>query len=270
MNDFNQFYGRAYGFVSLYAPKIILAIIVLVVGLWIIRKVVKMSGKGMDRKGMDASLKSFLSSLISIGLKVLLLISVAGMVGIQTTSFIAVIGAAGLAIGFGLQGTLANFAGGVLILLFKPFKVGDFIEAQGHLGVVKEIQLFVTILLNPQNKTVFIPNGVLSNGNIVNFTLQDLLRVDMMFGISYNSDIAKAKEVLMNLLVNHPKVLKEPAPFVGVAELADSSVNLAVRPYTKSGDYWEVHFFMHEQGKIELEKAGITIPFPQVDVHMQK
>jgi len=195
---------------------------------------------------------------------------VAGMVGIQTTSFIAIIGAAGLAIGFALQGTLANFAGGILILLFKPYKIGNLIEAQGHLGVVKEIQMFVTILLTPENKTVFIPNGAMSNGNIVNFTLENLIRVDMMFGISYQSDIAKAKEVLMNLLVNHPKVLKDPAPFVGVKELADSSVNLATRPYTRPSDYWEVYFFMYEHGKIELENAGIFIPFPQVDVHMDK
>lgn len=270
MNDFDQFFGKAYGFIALYAPKIILAIVVLIIGLWIIKKVVKLSGKGMDRKGMDVSLKGFFLSLIGIGLKVLLLISVAGMLGIQTTSFIAIIGAAGLAIGFALQGTLANFAGGVLILLFKPYTVGDLIEAQGHLGVVKEIQLFVTILLTPENKTVFIPNGALSNGNIVNFTLQNLIRVDMVFGISYESDISKAKDILMNLLVNHPKVLKEPAPFVGVVELADSSVNLAVRPYTIPSDYWEVYFYMHEQGKLELEKAGISIPFPQVDVHMEK
>lgn len=270
MEDFSLSFSKGYGYVSMYAPKILMAILVLIIGLWIIKKIVKCTGKTMEKKGMDPSLKGFFASLISVGLKVLLLISVAGMIGIQTTSFIAIIGAAGLAIGLALQGTLANFAGGVLILIFKPYKIGDLIEAQGHLGVVKEIQMFVTILLTPENKTVFIPNGAMSNGNIVNYTLQDLIRVDMTFGISYDSDIAKTKEILMNLMVNHPKVLKEPAPFVGVSELADSSVNLATRPYTRPADYWEVYFYMYETGKLELEKAGITIPFPQVDVHMDK
>lgn len=270
MNDLNPYLGRAYGYFSLYAPKILLAIVVLIIGLWVIKKIVKCTGKTMEKKGTDTSLRKFFSSLMGIGLKVLLLISVAGMIGIQTTSFIAVIGAAGLAIGLALQGTLANFAGGILILLFKPYKISDLIEAQGHIGVVKEIQMFVTILLTPENKTVFIPNGAISNGNIVNYTRQDLIRVNLMFGISYKSDIAKSKEVLMNLMVNHPKVLKEPAPFVGVSGLGDSSVNLATRPYTKPGDYWEVYFYMYEHGKIELEKAGISIPFPQVDVHMDK
>ncbi|MCY1720993.1 mechanosensitive ion channel [Prolixibacteraceae bacterium Z1-6] len=224
----------------------------------------------MEKRDVNISLRGFLRSLLSILLKVMLLISIAEMVGIETTSFIAVLGAAGLAVGLALQGTLANFAGGVMILLFKPFKVGDLIESQGHLGSVKEIHIFVTILLTLENKTVILPNSAVSSNDIVNYTTEGVIRVDMVFGISYSSNIKTAKDVLLNILNSHPKVLKDPAPFVGVKELADSSVNLAVRPYTKPTDYWEVYFYVYEEGKLALDKAGVTIPFPQVDVHMAK
>lgn len=260
----------AEGLIITYGMKVVMAIIVLIIGLWIIRRVVKSVNKLMEKRDVSISLRSFLSALISISLKVMLIISVAGMVGIKTTSFIAILGAAGLAIGLALQGTLANFAGGVMILLFKPFKVGDLIESQGHLGSVKEIHIFVTILLTPENKTVILPNAAVSSGNIVNYTTEGVIRVDMTFGISYNSNIKDAKKILMDIIENHPKVLKDPAPFVGVKELADSSVNLAVRPYTAPGDYWDVYFHTYEEGKIALDKAGINIPFPQVDVHMNK
>lgn len=222
----------------------------------------------MSKKDTDPSLVSFLTSLVSIGLKALLLISVAEMVGIQTTSFIAILGAAGLAVGLALQGTLANFAGGVLILLFKPYKVGHLIEAQGHTGWVKEIQIFVSILTTPDNKTVIIPNGAISNGNITNYSTLGQIRVDLVMGISYESDIRKAKSILLDVMQKHPKVLKDPAPFVGVVELGDSSVNLAVRPHSTPEDYWTVYFDIYEEGKIALDESGITIPFPQVDVHM--
>jgi len=192
------------------------------------------------------------------------------MAGIQTTSFIAVLGAAGLAVGLALQGTLANFAGGVMILLFKPFKVGDVIESQGHLGSVKEIHIFVTKLLTPENRTVILPNASVSGGNIVNYTTEGLSRVDMTFGISYESNIKQAKEVLMKVIENHPKVLKEPAPFVGVKELASSAVLLAVRPYATPQDYWDIYFTVMEEGKLALDKAGIKIPYPQLNVHLPK
>ncbi len=270
MKDFSSYLSQGYDAIASYAPRVVLAILVLIIGIWIINKLVKATANALDKGSVDPSLKGFLSSITKIALKVLLLISVAGMLGVKTTSFIAIIGAAGLAIGLALQGTLANFAGGVLILIFKPYKVGDLIEAQGHRGIVKEIQMFVTIILTAENKTVFIPNGAMSNGNIVNFTLQNLIRVDMKFGISYKSDITKTKEVLMNLMTNHPKVLKDPVPFVGVVELANSSVNLVARPYTRPEDYWEVYFYMYENAKIELENAGISIPFPQVDVHLNQ
>lgn len=271
MNEkFQEYLGTAYNLIVANGLKVVVAIVVLIVGLWIIKRLVKLMGRLMKKRNVSISLHGFLMSMTSILLKVMLLISIAEMVGIKTTSFIAILGAAGLAVGFALQGTLANFAGGVMILLFKPFKVGDLVETQGHLGSVKEIHIFVTILLTPENKTVILPNAAVSNGDIVNYTTEGVIRVDMTFGISYESNIKDAKDVLMKIIENHPKVLKDPAPFVGVKELADSSVNLAVRPYTKPEDYWDVYFKVVEEGKVELDNAGITIPFPQVDVHMDK
>ena len=270
MEKYQNLVEKAYELILVYGPKVVLAIIVLIIGLWIINRLTKVTRKIMTARNVNISLIGFVCSLTNIGLKVLLLISVAGMIGIQTTSFIAVLGAAGLAIGLALQGTLANFAGGVMILIFKPYKVGDLIQAQGHLGVVKEIHIFVTILLSPESKTIIIPNGTISNGDITNFVTEGKIRVDMTFGISYESDIRKAKEILMNVMSSHPAVLKDPAPFVGVKELANSSVNLAVRPYTQPADYWTVYFDVYEQGKIALDEGGITIPFPQVDVHMKQ
>ena len=224
----------------------------------------------MKKRNTDETLRPFVLSLIGWTLKIMLFISVIQMLGVATTSFIAVLGAAGLAIGLAFQGTLANFAGGALLLIFKPYKVGDLIEAQGKLGVVKEIQIFTTILLNPQNKTIILPNGAVSNGDITNYTRDGKLRVDLTVGISYDSDIKKAKDVLMEVMTNYPHVLKDPAPFVGVSELADSSINLAVRPWTTPEHYWDVYFDVLENCKNALDNANITIPFPQVDVHMDK
>ncbi len=266
--DFQAYTDDAVALVMQYAPKVILAIVVLVVGLWIINRMVNMIGKIMEKRALDVSLQPFLKSLIGIGLKAMLLISVAGMVGIETTSFVAVIGAAGLAVGFALQGTLANFAGGVLILIFKPYKVGDLIQAQGHVGWVQEIQIFVTIITTPDTRTVIIPNGILSNGDITNNSKLGKMRVDLEMGISYDSNIKQAREVLMGVMINHPKVMKDPAPFVGVVGLGDSSINLAVRPHCKAEDYWDVYFDIYEAGKEALDAAKITIPFPQMDVHM--
>ncbi len=266
--NFEYYYNKTVDAIMLYGADILIALIVLVVGIIIINKLTKLSSKMMEKSQIDISLNSFLSSLISILLKVLLLISVAGMVGIETTSFIAIVGAAGLAVGLALQGTLANFAGGVLILIFKPYKVGDLIEAQGHLGNVKEIQIFVTTLLTPENKTVIIPNGAISNSDITNYTTEGLIRVDLTMGISYSANIKAAKDALMAIMEKHDKVLKTPAPFVGVVELGDSSVNLAVRPYSNPADYWDVYFDIYEQGKNALDAANIEIPFPQMDVHV--
>jgi small conductance mechanosensitive channel len=182
--------------------------------------------------------------------------------GVETTSFAAIIASAGLAIGLALQGSLGNFAGGVLIMIFKPFKIGDLIEAQGEIGVVKEIEIFTTKLIGLSNKVIIIPNGSLSNGNIINYSQQGTRRVDLTIGVSYEADIKQTKEVLLNILTSHPKVLKDPAPNVTVSELADSSVNFAVRPWSKTEHYWDVYFEVTEAVKLELDKAGIDIPYP--------
>lgn len=268
MDDLNLYTDKGIQFVMDYGPKVLGALLVLIAGFWIISWITRLTKKGLRKGKVDETLIPFMSSLVSWTLKALLIISVASMVGIATTSFIAVLGAAGLAIGLALQGTLGNFAGGVIILLFKPYRLGDLIEAQGYLGVVEEIQIFVTKLRSPQNELIIIPNGAISNGSLKNYSDTGYRRIDCTIGIAYHEDVKKAREVLMDVMRKHEKVLKDPEPLVGVSELADSSVNLAVRPFVKPEDYWEVYFYVYEEGKAALDKAGITIPFPQRDVHM--
>jgi small conductance mechanosensitive channel len=251
-----------------YAPKVALAIVTLIIGLWIIGKLTNIMKKSMESLKVDPTLIPFLSSLTSWLLKLILFVSVASMVGIATTSFIAVLGAAGLAVGLALQGSLGNFAGGVLILIFKPYKVGDLIEALGHVGVVKEVQIFNTILVTPLNETIVIPNGPMSNNSLVNYTAEGSRRIDLLIGISYDSDIDKAKKVLLEVMNDDDKVLGTPAPFVGVDSLADSSVNLAVRPWCNNENYWDVYFGITEKAKKALDENNISIPFPQRDVHL--
>ncbi len=251
-----------------YGPKLLLAILVLLIGLWMIRLVLKGMNRAMERSKLEISLRKFLSGLFGIILKVLLLISVASMIGIATTSFVAIIGAAGLAVGLALQGGLANFAGGVIILIFKPFKVGDFIDAQGYMGTVHEITIFTTVLKTPDNKTVIIPNGALSNGSMVNFSTEPKRRVDMVFGIGYGDSIEKAKTVLKKIADSEPRVHKEPAPQIVVGELGDNSVNFNLRVWCDSADYWGIFFDTHEKVKLAFDEAGISIPFPQRDVHI--
>ncbi len=253
-----------------YAPKIILAIILLVIGLWLIRIFTNYSIRIMNKKGVDNSLQSFLSSLLSITLKVLLVITLLTQVGIGTTSFLAVLGAAGLAIGLALQGSLSNFAGGALILFFKPFKVGDLIKAQGELGQVKEIHILVTKLAVAGGKTAIIPNGVLANGNIVNYNQGDKVGVPINIGVSYDSNIKEARQVILKVMNAHQDIFDSPVPTVNVKELADSSVNLLVIPWTTPEKYWRVYFDVLENAKEALDQAGITIPFPQTDVHLFK
>lgn len=269
MEALGNYSDKAIELIMAYAPKFVLAILTLIIGLWIIGTVVNVTRKTLDKSKTDKTLIPFITSLISWLLKVILFISVASMVGIATTSFIAVLGAAGLAIGLALQGSLGNFAGGVLILIFKPYGVGDLIEAQGHLGVVKEVQIFNTIILTPNNKRVIIPNGAMSNGSVTNYSAEGTLRVDLTIGIAYEADVPKAKSLLLKLISEDSRVLKEPAPMVAVSELADSSVNLAVRPWCDFNDYWAVYFDTTEKAKEVLEENGISIPFPQRDVHIQ-
>ncbi|NWF38248.1 mechanosensitive ion channel [Mariprofundus sp. NF] len=259
---------KAYELGLEYAPKLVLTIITLMVGLWVIGGIGRLMKLSMEKSKVEPTLIPFMTGLVTWVLKVLLFISVASMIGIATTSFVAVLGAAGLAIGLALQGSLANFAGGVLIMFFKPYKVGDLIESQGHLGVVKEVQIFNTILTSPHMKQIIIPNGATSNGSIINYSVEGKIRVDLSVGIAYDEDISKAKAVLMDVLTKHEKVMQEPAPFVGVLELADSSVNLAVRPHCHPDYYWDVFFEVNESMKMALDANNITIPFPQRDVHM--
>ena len=251
-----------------YGPQLILAIVVLVIGLWIINRFVSLIRKTMESRGVDAALRGFLASLFNVTFKALLLISVAGMVGIETTSFIAILGAAGLAIGLALQGTLANFAGGVLVLLFKPYRVGDFIDAQGVLGTVSEIQIFNTVLKTGDNKVIIVPNGAISNGIITNYSRESTRRVDFVFGIGYDDDIDRAKTVLNRLISADDRILSDPEPLVVVSELAGSSVNFTVRAWVQAADYWGVYFAMTEKVKIAFDQEGISIPYPQTDVHL--
>ena len=252
-----------------YAPKIITALTILIIGLFMIKLVVKAAKKIMQKQKIDITLQKFLSDLLSWTLKILLFVTIVSKLGVATTSFAAIIGAAGLAIGLALQGSLSNFAGGTLIMIFKPFKIGDLIEAQGIIGVVKEIQIFTTHINTPENKLAIIPNGSLSNGNIINYTTEGKLRIDLTFGVSYDADIKQTKEILMSVLTSNPKVLKEPAPTVNVAELAESSVNYAIRPWVDVTDYWDVYFSTTENVKIALDAAGIEIPYPH-SVEIQK
>lgn len=253
-----------------HGPPLVLAVVTLIIGLWAIKFVARIIDKALEHGKVELSLRKFTGSIVRVLLKVLLAVSVASMVGIETTSFVAILGAAGLAVGLALQGSLANFAGGVLVLLFKPYKIGDFIDAQGVLGSVHEIQVFNTVLRTGDNKTVIVPNGAISNGIITNFSTQETRRVDMAFGIGYSDDILKAKEILKKLLAEDERVLDEPASVVAVSELADSSVNFVVRAWCKSGDYWGINFDMQEKVKLAFDEAGISIPFPQQDVHLYK
>jgi len=258
----------ALDFIINFGPKVLGAIIIWIIGSWVIKKLLKAAGKVMTNGNYDESLQKFLSNLLSWVFKIILIVVVLGTVGVETTSFAAILAAAGLAIGLALQGSLANFAGGVLIMIFKPFKIGDLIEAQGGMGVVKEIEIFTTKLIGLSNREIIIPNGSLSNGNIINYTTEGTRRVDLTFGVGYDSDIKKTKDVLMQVLTSHPKVLKEPAPTVNVSELADSSINFAVRPWSTVDDYWDVYFGITENVKEALDAAGIEIPYPhQVEIH---
>jgi small conductance mechanosensitive channel len=255
-----------YQLIMTFGPKLIAAIVIWIIGSWTIKIILKGLRKAMEKRDYDVSLKKFLMNLLSWVLKIVLIVVVLGTVGVETTSFAALLASAGLAIGLALQGSLGNFAGGVLIMIFKPFKVGDVIEAQGQIGSVKEIEIFTTKLIGLSNKEIIIPNGALSNGNIVNYTTEGTRRVDLVFGVGYDSDIKKTKEVLMNVLTSHPKVLKDPTPTVNVLELADSSINFAVRPWSVSADYWTVYFEVTEQTKEALDAAGIEIPYPHVQI----
>jgi len=259
-----------YDIVMTYGPRLIGALIVLIVGLFLISIIRGALKRRFEKRDMEPSLRKFLQSMISILLKIMLFIAVAGMLGVEMTSFIAILGALGFAVGMALSGTLQNFAGGVMLLLFKPFKTGDYIEAQGYAGTVNEIQLFNTILKTPDNRTIIIPNGGLSTNSMVNYSTEPRRRVDFVFGIAYGDDVDKARKVLVKLVNDDTRILKDPEPFIVVSELADSSVNLVVRVWAESADYWGIHFDLIENVYKTFDKEGLNIPFPQMDVHVQK
>jgi small conductance mechanosensitive channel len=253
-----------------YTPKVLMALAVLLIGLLIIKVIVNTTKKVLTKGAVDITLQKFLVNLLNWVLKILLFISVIAKLGVETTSFAAILAAAGLAVGLALQGSLSNFAGGILIIIFKPIKIGDFIEAQGASGTVKEIEIFTTKLNTPDNKEIIIPNGALSNGNIINYSTEETRRVDFTFGVGYGSDIKKTKEVIFGVINSHPLILKEPtAAAVNVSELADSSINFFSRGWVKKEDYWTVKFDVLEQTKEALDAAGIDIPYPH-SVHIQK
>lgn len=252
-----------------YAPTILGAVIVLIIGWWIVGLITKGIGNMLNRSKVDKSLQGFMMSLASILLKVMVVVSAAGVLGVETTSFVAILGAASFAIGLALQGSLANFAGGALILFFKPYKIGDLVEAQGFKGVVQEIQIFNTVLAAPGGKKMIVPNGSISNGPITNFTEGDgNVVLALTFGIGYTDNIDKAREVIKSVVASCPFIKQENEPLIKVSELADSSVNFLVASDVTVATYWDAHFYMHEHIKKEFDKAGIGIPYPQMDVHV--
>lgn len=260
VGQLNSWGQKAMELLMEYAPKVIMALIVLWIGSILIRMLAKVLGRVLDRRGVEPTLKRFLHSLVTISLRILLFITAIQMMGVQTTSFVAIIGAAGLAVGLALQGTLANFAGGTLILLFKPYKLGDLIEAQGVLGNVKEIQIFTTILLTPENKTAIIPNGAMANGNIINYSADGKMRVDLSFMVGNDESITKVRDVLNASMAANPLVLKEPAPSVTVSKLTMDGVELAVRPWCDPAHYWDVYFGTYEKGRDALNAAHVKGP----------
>lgn len=248
--------------------KLIIALIVFFIGRWLIKKINRLVVRIMEKRQVEASLFSFTRSLVSITLNFIFVIVLIGILGIETSSFIALFASAGVAVGMALSGTLQNFAGGVMILLFKPFKVGDFIEAQGQSGTVKEIQIFNTIMTTADNKVIIIPNGGLSTGIMKNYSKEATRRVDWEFGISYGESYDKAREIIVRLLENDNRVLKDPAYFIALTSLGESSVNIVVRAWVNASDYWGVFFNMNEKVYKTFAEEKLNIPFPQMDVHL--
>lgn len=265
---FNEMVEAATAWASLYWLKILSAILVLIIGLWVTRGLRNLSVRLLDRTKADSTLKKFVGNLVYIFLLAVVIVVTLGQLGVQTTSIIAVLGAAGLAIALALKDTLANFAAGVMILGFKQFKSGDYVEAGGTAGIVEEVKLFTTQLKTPDNKTVFVPNGNIVTNTITNYSMKEMRKIDMTIGIGYGDDIKKAKEVLIAILKEDERVLEEPPLQVVVKELGDSSVNFAVRPWVKTSDYWDLYFDLVETIKLRFDEEGISIPFPQRDVHL--
>jgi len=253
-----------------FAIDLVVAIVIYIVGKIVVNILVNVFGKLMAKSKYDDMLIDFLKSIVRAILMIFVIIAALGQLGIDTTSLAAILAAAGLAIGLSLQGSLSNFAAGVMLLVFRPFKSGDFVEAGGASGTVKSIGIFTTLMTTPDNKEIIVPNGAIYGGNITNFSAKDTRRVDMVFGIGYDDDLKKAKAILEEMVANDPRVLADPAPQVAVSELGDSSVNFVVRPWAKSSDFWGLKFDMTEAVKLRFDQEGISIPYPQMDVHLHK
>lgn len=253
-----------------YSPKFVVAVLILLVGLWATSFITKTAKKIMVKRNVEVTLSTFIGNLIFWTLRILLFVTVISKLGIETSSFVAILGAAGLAIGLSLQGSLSNFAGGILIILFKPFRIGDFIEAQNVLGTVKDIKIFSTVITSPDNKQIVIPNAALSNGVIINYTVNGIRRVDLEISVDYSTDLQLAKNTLENILKSIPEVLAEPEAAVFINNLASSSIDFAVRPFTKNENYWKVKSEVLERTKKKFDELGIEIPYPhQVEIHKE-
>jgi len=253
-----------------FLANILAAVIIYVVGKWAAQLLSNITRGLMKKAKVDEALIGFTADMVKYAILIFAILAAIGKLGVQTTSFIAVLGAAGLAVGMALQGTLSNFAAGIMILFFRPFKLEDTIEAAGTIGTVKEIQIFNTILSSPDNRKIIVPNAQITSGIITNFSAIEQRRIDLVFSVSYSDNLQTAKKVLVDLVNSDPRILKDPAPVIAVLELAENSVNLVCRPWVKPADYWNVRFDLVEKGKMALEKAGCTIPFPQRDIHVIK
>ena len=266
--DLEKYYEIIVNWLSIYSLKIVAAILVLIIGKWIARKISKLLAVVLEKNKVDATLVGFLANITYYALLIMVVIAAAGQLGINTTSFLTIVGAAGLAIGLALKDSLANFASGVMLILFRPFQVGDLVSAAGVTGKVQKITIFTTIINTADNQRVIVPNGAITSDVITNVNANPTRRVDMVFGIGYDDDIAQAKKILLELLDADARVLKDPAPVVAVSELADSSVNFIVRPWVKPEDYWGVYLDLHEKVKVTFDDAGVSIPYPQQDLHL--
>jgi len=268
LTKFDKYFEVAMHYGMEYSIRIAAAIAIFIIGKWIVKRVSNLIGKLMEKGEVDTTLTAFIMSIVNILLMVVVILASITELGVDTTSFIAILGAAGLAIGLALQGILGNIGSGVILILFRPFEVGDTISTTGETGTVEAITLFNTTLLTPDNKVILIPNNAVAAGNIVNFSKQEERRVDFVFGIGYDDDLKSAKNTLQEIIDADTRILKDPASFIGVGELGDSSVNFTVRVWVKASDYWGVHFDTNEKVKLTFDEKGISMPYPQIDVHL--
>ena len=266
----SKYTDMAITYASEYGLKIVAALLIFIIGKWVVKKITGLSKLAMEKANVDRTLIEFAESLVYFILLMVVILASLNTLGINTTSFVAIFGAAGLAIGLALQGSLANVGAAVLIIIFRPFKVGDFVEAGGATGTVEDVNLFSTIIAPLDNRTIIVPNAAIVGGNIVNYSMKPERRVDHVFGIGYDDDLKLAKNTLMDIMTNDARVLQDPAPFVAVSELGDNSVNFTTRAWVANDDYWDVYFEMIEKVKLTFDEKGISFPYPQMDVHLDK